>query len=237
MKATLLSLVLVLSVVQLTAPNVRADQLPFPEVPRPAECTRYIPNQDEVREWVVQHKTAVKSATPPIDARFAPIPAGTQVDQNTEAKLAATLRDWTACNNAASNFAIFAFATDSLLISEGWPSVAYSGDIDATLERAAQTQAFLAKQFEGPGDFSVAYAIWNVFGGRQLKDGRVGVFVLWGPLMAQNGKEYDRLDHIDFVTFVTQENQFLADEVVNVGSGCSGVAMQAAQSHLGDICQ
>src|SRR5262245_10603272 len=150
MKATLFSLVLVLSAVQLTAPNVRADQLPFPEVPRPSECTRSIPNQDEVREWIVQHETAVKSATPPLGASFAPIPAGTQVDQNTEAKLAVTLRDWTACNNAASNFAIFAFATDSLLISEGWPSVASSGDIDATLERAAQTQAFLAKQFEGP---------------------------------------------------------------------------------------
>jgi hypothetical protein len=238
MKMAFTALILALSTFQFAgAEAVRADQLPFPEVPRPVECTRNVPDRDEVREWISQHQSAVQAETPNTrPAELESIPAGAPVDDITASNLAITLRDWTACNNSASNFAVFAFATESLLIKAGWPAIASAGDLDVTLDGAAQTQAFLAHQFEGAGNFSTANAIWNVFGGRQLKDGRIGVFVLWGTLLAHDGKETGRDERIDFIVFQKEGNLFFADDAVSVGVGCSRVGTEAASAHLGDIC-
>jgi hypothetical protein len=238
MRAALLAVILALSTFQLAGTYVAsADQLPFPEVPRPTECTRYVPDKDEVRAWILQHQPAARAGTPTLPtAELESIPSGAPINDVTAANLAATLRDWTACNNAASNFAVFTFATESLLIKAGWPALASSGDMDATLDGAVQTQAFLAQQFEGDGNFSTANAIWNVFGGRRLADGRIGVFVLWGELLAHDGKETGREERVDFIVFLKEGNQYFADDVFQVGKGCFGVGTEGAAAHLGDIC-
>jgi hypothetical protein len=227
MKHSLIVMSVIVSICQLAATySTEAEEMPFPEVPRPQECTREIPNKDQVFAWLLDHADELWGTPPPERTEeFANIPGGKPLDVESVGRLEAMLREWTACRNAAIVFANFAFATEHLLVQEGWPKPASEQELRHQLAELDALQRSTASSIAAGPDFSGANAIWNVFGARILSDGRIGVFVVWGQLATKDGEEEIRMDEVDFLVFTEENGRFFADESISVGRGCSSVAI------------
>jgi hypothetical protein len=226
LKRFLFVMAVIASVWQLEATNsTKAEEVPFPEIPRPEECTREIPTKDQVFDWLVKHSRDLwETPVNEQDQQLLSIPSGAPTDVETVSRLAVTLREWTACRNAAIAFANFAFATEHLLVQEGWPKPASEQELRDQLAELDALQRSTAISVTSGPDFSGAQAIWNLFGARRLPDGRTGVFVVWGQLLTEDGKEELRMVELEFLIFVEENGQYFADELISVGRGCSSVA-------------
>jgi hypothetical protein len=207
------------------AASVRAIAAQFPEIPRPQECTREILTKEQVFDWLQGHSIELWETPTAQREEFDSIPAGTPADPKTVGRLAATLRDWTACRNAAVAFADFSFGTDRFLVLRGWQKPSSDQEQQSLLDHLDEYQRKYAAAIGAGPDFSGANAIWDIFGARVLADGRIGVFVLWGQLGTANGKEEVRVDQTDFVIFVEENGQFYADDLISAGEGCPNVAI------------
>jgi hypothetical protein len=238
MKSFLLVMAVITAIQQMTvATFIEAEEIPFPEVPRPEECTREIPTKDQVFDWLLKHSDDLWG-TPSSEQvhQLMSIPGGAPSDVETVDRLAVTLREWTACRNAAIVFADFAFGTDHFLVQAGWPKPASEQELRDKLAQLDALQQSTATSIASGPDFSGAQAIWNLFGARRLSDGRTGVFVVWGQLLTEGGKEVIRSDQLDFLIFTEENGQFLADDLISIGQGCPSVAINyrfpAPENHL-----